>query len=70
MLKKPSNPFQKQTKYRIFGINYMQPQTNIRPQLLWEYNLETFNRKKSFKIVIERVIQGGTLEDWREIMAF
>ncbi len=48
----------------------MQEKPNIRPHLLWEYDLETFNRKKSFKIVIERVIQGGTLEDWREIMAF
>jgi len=48
----------------------MQPKPNIRPHLLWEYNLETFNWKKSYKIVIERVIQRGSLEDWREIMAF
>lgn len=43
---------------------------NIRPHLLWEYDLETFNWNKSYKLVIERVIQRGTLEDWREIMAF
>ena len=43
---------------------------NIRPHLLWEYNLETFNWQKSYKIVIERVIQLGTLEDWREMMSF
>ncbi len=48
----------------------MQQKPNIRPHLLWEYDLETFNWKKSYKIVIERVIQRGTLEDWYEIMAF
>lgn len=48
----------------------MQPKPNIRPHLLWEYNLENFNWKKSYKIVIERVIQRGTLEDWHEIMTF
>ncbi len=48
----------------------MQQKPKIRPHLLWEYNLESFNWQKSYKIVIERVIQRGTLEDWREIMAF
>ena len=48
----------------------MQQKPNIRPHLLWEYDLETFNWKKSYKIVIERVIQRGDLKDWYEIMAF
>ena len=33
-------------------------------------NLETFNWHKSYKIVIEQVIQLGTLDDWREMMSF
>lgn len=48
----------------------MQQKPNIRTHLLWEYNLETFNWQKSYKIVIERVIQLGTMEDWKEILAF
>ena len=48
----------------------MQQKPNIRPHLLWEYNLETFNWQKSFKVVIERVIQRGTFEDWKELVAF
>ena len=37
----------------------------INQQLLWEYDLETFNYKKLSKIVIERIIENGNLEDWR-----
>lgn len=41
----------------------------INPALLWEYDLETFNYKKSYKIVIERVLERGTLEEWREMVS-
>ncbi len=40
----------------------------INPALLWEYDLETFNYVKSFKIVIERVLERGNLEEWREMV--
>jgi hypothetical protein len=43
---------------------------NIPDYLLWEYDLETFNYEKSFKIVIERVLQRGTIEDWKEMIRF
>jgi len=43
---------------------------NIAPQLLWEYDLETFNYKKSYKIVIERILQRGTIEEWKEMIRF
>jgi hypothetical protein len=39
----------------------------INPALLWEYNLDTFNYEKSYKIVIERVLERGNLEEWREM---
>ncbi|MBN9350261.1 MAG: hypothetical protein J0H55_06220 [Chitinophagaceae bacterium] len=39
----------------------------INPQLLWEYDLETFNYLKSYKIVIERVLERGNLEQWNEM---
>lgn len=40
----------------------------INPALLWEYDLGTFNYQKSYKIVIERVIIRGTLEEWQEMV--
>lgn len=43
---------------------------NISPHLLWEYNLATFNYDRSKKVVIERVIQRGTLEDWQQIAKY
>ncbi len=43
---------------------------NIPPYLLWEYDLITFNYDKSYKIVIERVLQMGKIEDWKEIIRY
>jgi hypothetical protein len=40
----------------------------INPALLWEYDLETFDYKKSYKILIERVLERGNLEEWREMV--
>jgi hypothetical protein len=42
----------------------------IRPHLLWEYNLDSFDYFKSADIVIERVIERGNLEEWRQILNF
>jgi hypothetical protein len=44
--------------------------TIINSALLWEYDLETFNYKKSYKIVIERILQMGNLEEWRNMVRF
>ncbi len=49
-------------------INFMDKPHIINSALLWEYNLETFNYKKSYKIVIERVLQRGNLAEWREMV--
>jgi hypothetical protein len=40
----------------------------INSALLWEYDLDTFNYMKSYKIVIERVLERGNLEEWREMV--
>lgn len=40
----------------------------INQQLLWEYDLNTFNYLKSYKILIERVLERGNLEQWREMV--
>lgn len=40
----------------------------INPALLWEYDLDTFNYEKSYKIVIERVLERGNLEQWKEMV--
>jgi hypothetical protein len=39
----------------------------INTALLWEYDLETFNYDKSYKIVIERVLQLGNLQEWKNM---
>ena len=38
--------------------------------LLWEYDLETFNYDRSYKIVIDRVLERGNLEQWRNIFHY
>ena len=42
----------------------------INTALLWEYDLDTFNYDKSFKIVIERVLHMGNLEEWRNMVNY
>jgi hypothetical protein len=42
----------------------------INSALLWEYDLDTFNYDKSYKIVIERVLQLGNLEEWKNIVKY
>jgi hypothetical protein len=42
----------------------------INPALLWEYDLETFNYDKSYKIVIERILQMGNLEEWKNMVNY
>jgi hypothetical protein len=37
---------------------------------LWEYDLETFNYEKSYKVVIDRICQFGWIEDWKEMLRF
>ena len=43
---------------------------NIQSALLWEYDLETFNYDKSYKIVIERVLERGSISEWREVLNY
>ncbi len=43
---------------------------NLPAYLLWEYDLNTFNYDKSYKIVIERVLQLGKINDWKEMMRY
>jgi len=48
----------------------MRNKPNINDRLLWEYDLETFNYDRSYKIVIERVLQLGNLDEWRAVLAY
>ena len=48
----------------------MQSKPNIRSMLLWEYDLNTFHWDRSYKIVIERVVQMGDINEWKEIYKF
>jgi len=48
----------------------MKTKPNLPAYLLWEYDLETFNYTKSYKIVIERVLIMGKIEDWNEMLNF
>jgi hypothetical protein len=38
--------------------------------LLWKYDFETFDFDRSYKIVIERVVQRGNMDDWRNILHY
>jgi hypothetical protein len=40
----------------------------INSALLWEYDLETFDYNRSYKIVIERILERGNLNEWREMV--
>jgi len=46
----------------------MKAKPNTPTRLLWEYDYDTFNFDRSYKIVIERVLQLGNLHEWWEIM--
>lgn len=48
----------------------MKNKPNIPARLLWEYDYDTFNFDKSYKIVIERVMQLGDLDEWREVVNY
>ncbi len=48
----------------------MKTKPNIPDYLLWEYDLTTFNYEKSYKIVIERILLRGTIEDWKQMLHF
>ncbi len=48
----------------------MKTKPNIPDNFLWEFDLETFNYDRSYKIVIERVLQLGNIEQWREILNY
>ena len=43
---------------------------NFPSYLLWEYDLDTFDYQKSYKILIERVLQMGSPKDWKEMILF
>ena len=48
----------------------MPQRPNIRKELLWEYDYDAFHFDRSYKIVIERVLERGNLNEWREIYAY
>ncbi len=48
----------------------MQQRPDIPDAFLWEYDLDTFHWDRSYKIVIERVLERGDIHAWREIYKF
>jgi len=46
------------------------PKIKLPQHLLWEYDLNTFNYDRSYKIVIERVLERGNIEQWRDILLY
>lgn len=38
--------------------------------LLWEYDFDTFDFDKGYKVVIERVVQRGDMDDWKNILNY
>ncbi|KAA5536883.1 hypothetical protein F0919_04205 [Taibaiella lutea] len=48
----------------------MQDKPDIPGKFLWEFDTATFNYHKSYKIVIERVLERGNFEHWKSIISF
>ena len=42
----------------------------IRQHLLWDFDNATFNFKEGASLVIERVIERGNFNDWKEMIHF
>jgi len=42
----------------------------VRAHLLWEYDLNDFDFDLSAMIAIERVIERGNMEEWKEILHY
>ena len=51
-------------------MNQKKKYSFIDQQLLWEYDLTSFNMDKSYKIVIERVLILGDIQEWRDILQY
>ena len=43
---------------------------SIRRHLLWEYNWEKIDFSQLATVVIERVIERGTINEWKEIIRY
>jgi hypothetical protein len=48
----------------------MENKPNIPEKFLWEYDVKTFSYDKSYKIVIERVLERGNFENWKAIIRY
>jgi hypothetical protein len=48
----------------------MKQKPAIPKKFLWEYDTETFNYDKSYKIVIERVLEMGNIQQWQIIFQY
>lgn len=43
---------------------------NIRKHLLWEYDWSSVNFSRLAPVVIERIIERGTIAEWREMVRY
>ncbi|HEV7382863.1 MAG TPA: hypothetical protein VGN64_23870 [Dyadobacter sp.] len=48
----------------------MKSKPNIPAKLLWEFDYENFNFDKSYKVVIERILERGNMSHWREMVRY
>lgn len=48
----------------------MTQKPNIPAKLLWEFDFESFNFDKSYKVVIERILERGNMNHWREMVRY
>lgn len=48
----------------------MKEKPAIRKHLLWEYDWDEIDFFRMYSIVIERVIERGDFQDWREIIRY
>ncbi|MCB0595392.1 MAG: hypothetical protein H6557_23175 [Lewinellaceae bacterium] len=48
----------------------MKAPPNIRRHLLWEYQWDTVDFDQLSIVVIERIIERGTMEEWKEMLRY
>jgi hypothetical protein len=43
---------------------------NFKRRLFWEYNYDTIDWLAGYEIVIQRILERGTMEEWKELVRF
>ena len=43
---------------------------NLRPHLFWDVDFNTLNEEKNIRLIIERVLNRGTIDEFKQILSY